>query len=158
MSTHVAPYEQKAAPEVRGTRDATRILVPIGRVLFAFIFVLAAPRHFTSQAAQYAASQGVPLAAIAVPLSGVIALAGGLSVMLGYRARVGAWLLVLFLVPVTFAMHAFWSVTDPMARQMQMVNFLKNLSMLGGALLLAHFGAGPVSLDALRLREKHPDG
>jgi len=89
----------------------------------------------------------VPLAGLAVPLSGIVALIGGLSVLLGYRARAGAWLIVVFLVPVTVALHPFWSVADPMARQMQLAMFLKNVSILGGALLIAHFGAGPVSLD-----------
>jgi len=69
--------------------------------------------------------------------------------MLGYRARLGAWLLVLFLVPVTVIMHNFWAVTDPMMAQMQLGFFLANVSRIGGALLIAYFGAGPLSLDAL---------
>ena len=72
----------------------------------------------------------------------------GISVLLGYRVRIGAWLLVLFLVPVTFMMHAFWAVPDPMMARMQQAMFMKNLSMLGGALLLTYFGAGPISVDA----------
>jgi putative oxidoreductase len=93
---------------------------------------------------------GVPMAGLLVPISGILAVAGGLSVVLGFHARVGAWLLVLFLVPVTLMMHAFWSVPEPQAAQMQMVSFMKNLSMLGGALMIAYFGAGPLSLDARR--------
>ncbi len=61
----------------------------LGRFLFALIFLTAAPNHFSSQTIAYAASQGVPLALIAVPL--VIALVGGLSILLGYRAKIGAW-------------------------------------------------------------------
>jgi len=60
---------------------------------------------------------------------------------------VGALLLVLFLVPVTFTMHNFWAVQDPMMALMQQAMFMKNLSMLGGALLIAYFGSGPASLD-----------
>jgi len=81
-----------------------------------------------------------------------VAVAGGLSILLGYRARIGAWLLVIFLVPVTLMMHNFWVVKDPMMAQMQMVMFMKNLSMLGGALLISQFGSGPWSLDARRER------
>ena len=77
------------------------------------------------------------MADVLVPLSGIIAALGGLSVALGYRARWGAWLLVVFLVPVTFMMHAFWKETDPQAAQMQMANFAKNLSLLGAALFVA---------------------
>jgi len=122
----------------------------LGRFLFALIFLTAAPNHFSSQTIAYAASQGVPLASLAVPLSGVIALVGGLSILLGYRAKIGAWLLVLFLAAVTPMLHNFWTVTDPMMRQMQMIMFMKNVSMLGGALFITQYGAGPWSLDARR--------
>ena len=77
---------------------------------------------------------------------------GGLSILFGYKAKIGAWMLVLFLVPVTFMMHRFWGVSDPQAAQMQMIMFMKNISILGGALLITQFGAGPVSFDARRLR------
>ena len=96
----------------------------------------------------WAAQQGVPLPALLVPLAGLISLAGGLSVILGYRARLGAWLLVLFLVPVTLLMHNFWAVKDPIMAQMQEGFFIANLSRIGAALLIAYFGAGPLSLDA----------
>jgi putative oxidoreductase len=128
--------------------DAPRFLAPVGRTLFAAIFLLAAPGHFSAHTIDYAAQQGVPLASLAVPISGLVAGIGGLSVLLGWKARFGAWLLVLFLVPVTLMMHAFWKVADPMMAQMQMAMFMKNLSMIGGALLITQFGAGPLSLDA----------
>ena len=127
-------------------------VVLLGRLLFAVIFVMAGANHFNKQTIGYAASQGVPLAAIAVPLSGVLAIAGGLSILLGYRARLGAWLIVLFLVPISLMMHKFWTVTDPVMAQIQMILFMKNVSMLGGALLVSQFGAGPFSLDARRSR------
>ena len=124
-----------------------RYVALVGRVFYALVFVFSGLGHFSPQAIAYAASQGVPLATVAVPFSGVLAVAGGLSVLVGYRAKIGAGVLILFLVPVTVMMHAFWSVQDPMASQMQMAMFMKNVSMLGGALLIAHFGAGPLSLD-----------
>jgi len=127
-----------------------RYMVAVGRVLYSLIFLMTILGHFSQGYIGYAAQAGVPAAALLVPLSGVIAIAGGLSVALGYRAKLGAWLLVLFLVPVTLAMHNFWTVTDPMMRGMQMALFMKNVSMLGAALLIAYFGAGPVSLDARR--------
>src|SRR5580698_6672628 len=125
-------------------------LVLLGRFLFSLIFIMSGPRHFLSQTIGYAASQGVPLASIAVPFSGLLALVGGLSILLGYRAKFGAWLIILFLVGITPMMHNFWAVTDPMMRQMQMVMFMKNLSMLGGALFISQLGSGPWSLDARR--------
>jgi len=129
-------------------------VVVLGRFFFALIFLLAGSNHFSKQTIAFSASQGVPLASIAVPLSGVVAIVGGLSILLGYRAKLGAWLIVLFLVPVTLMLHKFWTVTDPMMAQLQMILFMKNVSMLGGALLISHFGAGPFSLDARRSRLK----
>jgi putative oxidoreductase len=123
-------------------------VVVIGRILFAAIFLVAAPRHFTGEGAAHAAALGVPLARLAVPLSGVLALAGGLSVLLGYYTRAGAWALIAFLVPVTFMMHAFWRLEDPLAIHLQQAMFMKNLSMVGAALLIVYFGGGPLSLDA----------
>jgi len=125
-------------------------VVLLGRLLFALIFLMSGPMHFSSQTIAYAASQGIPLASIAVPLSGVLALAGGLSIVLGFRARIGAWLIVLFLAGVTPMMHKFWGVTDPMMHQMQFIMFMKNVSMMGGALLISQLGSGPWSLDARR--------
>jgi putative oxidoreductase len=125
-------------------------LVLLGRLLYALIFLMSAPSDFKKQVIGYVAAQGVPLASIGVPLMGVISLLGGLSILLGYRAKIGAWLIVLFLVVVTPLMHKFWGVADPNMAQVQMINFLKNVSMLGGALLIAQFGAGPLSLDARR--------
>jgi putative oxidoreductase len=137
---------------VEATSFGQGAVVVLGRFFFALIFLLAGANHFNKQTISYAASQGVPLAAIAVPLSGALAIAGGLSILLGYRAKLGAWLVVLFLIPVTLMMHKFWTVTDPMMAQIQMIMFMKNVSMLGGALLVSQFGAGPFSLDARRSR------
>jgi putative oxidoreductase len=125
-------------------------LVLLGRFFYALIFLMAAANHFSKQTISYAAAQGVPLASVAVPLSGIIALAGGLSIVLGYHAKTGAWLIVLFLVPVTLMMHKFWTVHDPVMAQTQMAMFMKNVALLGAALLITQFGSGPLSLDARR--------
>jgi putative oxidoreductase len=122
-------------------------IVFVGRFLFSLIFLTAGFNHFSSQTIGFAASQGVPLASVLVPGAGVIALAGALSILLGYRARLGGWLIALFLIGVT-PLHKFWGIADPMTQQIQMIMFMKNVSMLGGALLITQFGAGPWSLDS----------
>lgn len=127
-------------------------VVLLGRFLFALIFLMAGPSNFSKQTIAYGASQGVPLASVVVPFAGVLAIVGGLSILLGYRTKVGAWLIVAFLLPVTFMMHRFWAVSDPTTAQLQMIMFLKNVSMLGGALLISALGPGPLSLDARRSR------
>ena len=124
-----------------------RALVPIGRALFSLIFITSVFGDFSRGAVDSAAAHGVPFATVLVPLSGILALAGGLSILLGYRARFGAFLLVLFLVPVTLIMHRFWGLADPQTAMLQRVMFMKNVSMLGGALVLMYYGSGPVSLD-----------
>ena len=122
----------------------------IGRILFSMIFLLTIKGHFSGGTIAYAASAGVPMANVIVPISGIIAVLGALSIILGFKTKIGGWLIVIFLVPVTFMMHQFWSVKDQMAMQIQMVNFMKNMSMLGGALLIIYFGAGPISIDNMK--------
>ena len=126
-----------------------KYIVLVGRILFSFIFVMTIIGHFSKQDISYAAAAGVPLASIAVPVSGIIAFLGGLSIAFGYKAKWGAWLVVLFLVPITLIMHNFWAAPDKMAAQMQLAMFIKNISILGGALMIAYFGTGPLSLDSL---------
>ena len=146
MSADVVAGEARASSE--GPGSTVGFIVLLGRVLFVAIFVVASLGDFQSGTIGYAASHGVPMANVLVPVAGVISLAGGLSILLGFKARVGAWLIVIFLVPVTLMMHAFWGLTDPMAAQTQQIHFMKNVSMLGAALLISQFGAGPLSLDA----------
>lgn len=148
MSSHVASVAAPGPAQIAAVPAPTRYLVPVGRALFAALFLFAATGHFSAPTIAYAAQQGVPLPGLLVPASGVLALVGGLSILLGYRARLGSVLVALFLIPVTLSMHRFWGETDPMAAQLHLVMFLKNLAVLGGALLFAHYGAGPVSFDA----------
>lgn len=130
--------------------SSLRYLVPLGRAMFAVIFLVATPGHFKDATIEFARAQGVPLAGIAVPFTGLLTLAGGLSVLLGYRARIGAALLVVFMVPTTLMMHKFWTIPDPMMRMMDQVMFMKNVALTGTALLMMYFGAGPISFDARR--------
>jgi putative oxidoreductase len=124
-------------------------LAPAGRCLFALIFVISGLNHVFAYGnlAPLVAARGVPFPALAVIGSGLLMVAGGLSVALGWRARLGAWCLVAFLVPTTLVMHRFWGLDDVGAARGELVHFLKNVSLLGAALLIAHFGSGPASLD-----------
>ena len=124
-----------------------RYLVPIGRILYSLIFIASVFGSFSSETIHVASAHGVPLATVLVPLAGLLALLGGLSVLLGYRARFGALLIVLFLIPVTLVMHKFWGVPDPQVAMLQKIMFMKNVSMLGAALVFMYNGSGPLSLD-----------
>ena len=144
-ATIAATTLQERASARLGT-DVLAYVSLLGRIFYSAIFIMSGPNHFKAETIGYAVAQGVPLASIAVPLSGIIALLGGLSIALGYRAKLGAWLIVLFLVPVTLMLHRFWGVSDPQVAGWQLAMFMKNLSMLGTALIIARLGSGPLSL------------
>jgi putative oxidoreductase len=137
MSTNVARAEAGAWSGRVEAVPALRYAVPLGRALFVAIFMMSGFTHFSPDAVGYAAQAGVPFASFMVPASGIMAFVGGLSILLGYKARLGAWLLVLFLLPVTVMLHAFWAMDDPMAAGMHQALFMKNVSMLGAALVIA---------------------
>jgi putative oxidoreductase len=148
MTAQVSPplVDVPVAPRAR----SLRYLVPIGRVFLSLIFIISSVGNFSSSAIGYAAAHGVPAPSFFVPLAGVLALVGGLSILFGFRTRLGAVLLVLFLVPVTLFMHRFWAVADPQRAMIDQVMFMKNVSILGGVLLLLYFGGGPMSMDVRR--------
>jgi putative oxidoreductase len=122
------------------------VLVLIGRIVFAALFITSAFGHLTQSEgmAGYAKARGVPAARAAVLGSGVLILVGGLMVLLGIWHDLGALLLVIFLVPTAVLMHAFWKETDPQARQLEMVSFSKDMALAGASLalfaLFAHVG------------------
>jgi putative oxidoreductase len=123
-------------------------LALMGRLLYSAVFLLSAPQHFRKDRVTMAQRENVPAPQAVVPLSGLLALAGALSIAMGYKARRGAWIIAAFLAPVTLMMHRFWRESDPGTREIQQIQFFKNLSLLGGALLLAGLGPGRLSLDA----------
>jgi putative oxidoreductase len=117
------------------------ILVLIGRILFSALFLSSAAGHLTQSKAMagYAESKNVPASQLAVLATGVLQLVGGLSVLLGVWADMGALLLVVFLVPTALLMHNFWTVTDAGARQGEMIHFQKDIALAGAALMLFAF-------------------
>lgn len=108
----------------------------IGRILFAVLFLLSAVGHLTKSKdmGAYAAARGLPVAVPATIASGVLILLGGLMVLFGVWGDLGSLFLVLFLVPTAFLMHAFWKESEPMAKQMEMVQFNKDIALAGAAL------------------------
>lgn len=124
------------------------ILAPIGRLLFSAIFIFSGLNHFMqySSMVAYARGANLPWPELAILGSGVVLVVGGLCVLLGAFARLGAALIALFLLASAFMVHHFWDLADPVQAQQQMTHFMKNVSMAGGALLITYFGPGPFSL------------
>lgn len=124
-----------------------------GRVLLSTIFLMAAAGNKIPNfkgVVEVMANAGIP--APELMLVGAIAflLVGGSSVALGLYARFGALLLLAFLVLATYYFHGFWRLEEPQAQQEQMIQFMKNLSMMGAMLFIMANGAGAWSLDARR--------
>ncbi|MFW6090007.1 MAG: DoxX family protein [Gemmatimonadota bacterium] len=107
----------------------------IGRILFAMIFIVAGARHVLGKGIEYAEMKGLPAPGISVRIGGLLAVAGGLSVLLWYRVDIGAILLLLFLFTAAFKFHDFWRLDDPMEKQNQQSHFMKNMAMAGAALV-----------------------
>ena len=114
------------------------IVMFIGRILFAAMFVLSGINHFTKAEAMtgYAQFKGVPQPKLANLVSGALLLAGGLSIILGIVADLGALVVSILLVIMAVLMHDFWKQSDPQAQQTEMIGFLKNISMAGGGLFM----------------------
>jgi len=122
------------------------VVVLVGRVLFSVLFFVSAFGHLGRSGAMtgYAKSRGVPFARPAVLLGGVLLALGAASILLGLWADLGALLLVAFLVPTAVLMHGFWKESDGQAKQMEQVQFFKDVALAGAALMLfalfAHVG------------------
>jgi uncharacterized membrane protein YphA (DoxX/SURF4 family) len=114
------------------------VLFLVGRIILGGYYLFNAFNHFSRMGmlSGYAASKGVPAAKLATVVSGLLLLVGGLSILLGVYPGVGVTALVVFFIPVSFWMHNFWAVQDPMQKMVEMVNFTKNMALLGAALML----------------------
>ncbi len=114
------------------------IVLLIGRVLFALLFINSGIAHFTQREAMsgYAQFKKLPAAKLMVLVTGFMILLGGVFVAAGIYADLGALLIALFLVPTAFMMHNFWTISDAQAKQTEMISFFKNLSLAGAALVI----------------------
>jgi putative oxidoreductase len=134
-----------------------RALFVIGRTLFGGFFAYNGLNHLQHAAAMtpYAAAKGVPAAQQSVQATGAMLLVGGVSVMAGIKPRQGLATLIAFLVPVSLQMHRFWDETDPQTRQTEMINFSKNMALVGAALALMQVPEPwPASIDAVRAEDE----
>jgi putative oxidoreductase len=120
--------------------------VLLGRVLLSVIFLISGFSKLTAIAgtAGYFGSLGLPLPTVTAVVVGLIELLGGLAILIGFKTRIAGWVMAVFTVATALVAHTGW------ADQMQMINFMKNLGIAGGFLVLASSGAGAYSVDARR--------
>ena len=134
--------------------SAVAWFAPLGRLLLSLIFISSAIAKLKDwQApAQMMADKGLPAVDALLTVAVGLELVGGILVLLGLYARWGAVALLAFLAPVTVIMHNFWAV--PEAESMnQMINFMKNVSIAGGLVMVLSLGPGPLSIDWARQRQ-----
>jgi uncharacterized membrane protein YphA (DoxX/SURF4 family) len=122
----------------------------IGRLLFSTIFMYTSISKFSDYFVYEAQSKGIPFSSLLIPLVGIFEFVAGLSILFGCLSKWGAWIIVILLLPITLVMHDFWNIEDPVLYQLTMMTFMKNISILGGALMISYFGAGPYSIDEAR--------
>lgn len=110
----------------------------VGRTLLGLFFIFSGLNHFTvfQEMSDFAKGRGVPLARVAVASTGLLLIAGGVSVLGGFWVRWGLGALILFLAVVTPWIHSYWRMQDPHRRQEEQLNFMKNLALLGALLML----------------------
>ncbi|MCX6753412.1 MAG: DoxX family protein [Candidatus Nomurabacteria bacterium] len=110
----------------------------LGKLLFGGYFLKGGYGHFKNadMLAGYAKSKGVPSAKIAVLVSGGVMILGGLGVIFGPYTQLATLLLLVFMLPVTLMMHAYWKITDPAQRMGDEINFYKNVAIIGALLML----------------------
>jgi len=119
-----------------------------GRILLGALFIVSGFGKITGYdgTAGYMAAKGMPFVNVLLPAAIAVELGGGLLLALGYKARWAALAIFLFLIPTTLIFHAFWGI-DPKEAAMQQINFLKNVSIAGGMLMVFAHGPGAYSVD-----------
>lgn len=121
-----------------------KVIPLVARILISVIFLMGGWHKLMDTAGTmgYMQAMGMTTGTQALAIAaGIVELVGGLSLLLGYKAKWGAWLLFLYLIPVTFVFHRNFS------DMMQMVEFMKNLAIMGGLLCVAQCGGGELSVD-----------
>jgi putative oxidoreductase len=120
----------------------------IGRILLATIFLVAGTRKLLTVAATtaYMTKLGFPAPEVMTWIAILIEIGAGLMLVIGWRTRIAAWALIVFVVIATAMAHRFWQF-EPAQLQNQLNHFLKNLALIGGLLFVVNFGPGRYSVD-----------
>jgi putative oxidoreductase len=125
-----------------------RVLPLIGRLLISIVFLLSGIMKLMSwsMVASMMVSKGFPIATVMLVGAVIVEILGGLCLLLGFKARIAAFILFLYLIPTTLAFHNFWAMQGPMRMDNQ-GHFLKNVAIMGGLLMVTAYGAGKLSID-----------
>jgi len=138
LPAHVWATQTMAAESKPYSEEIMRAPFLLGRLLFGGYFIFSGINHFkqTRELSQYAAAKKVPQPDLAVQLTGATLIAGGTSILLGIKPKLGAAAIIGFLAGVSPIMHDFWKQEEPQQRMNDMINFTKNLALAGAATAL----------------------
>jgi putative oxidoreductase len=139
IGSHWSPETANAGMDQHAHPRSETVAHVIGRAMFGGFFLYNGINHLMhhQNMAGYAEAKGVPAASVAVQGTGVMLVLGGLSLLTGYKPKLGAALVAAFLAGVSPSMHAFWKESEPQQRQAEMINFMKNMALAGAAILAA---------------------
>lgn len=128
--------------------NVSNTAVLAGRILLGLLFIISGFGKITGYegTAGYMASKGMPFVNLLLPAAIAVELGGGLLLAIGFKARWAALAIFLFLIPTTLIFHAFWGI-DPREAATQQINFLKNVAIMGGMLMVFAHGPGAYSVD-----------
>jgi putative oxidoreductase len=130
--------------------NSSSSVVPLaGRLLISAVFLFSGLGKLMAFGfiSGYIAAKGLPLPGVATAAAAAVELLAGLAILVGFQARLAAWILFLYLIPTTLLFHNFWALQG-MERMDNQSHFLKNAAVMGGLLFVATFGPGAYSLDA----------
>ena len=128
---------------------ATARYTPLfGRIFLSLIFIVSGFGKLLDfgGTAGYMETYGIPMPSLLLVFAILFELGGGALLLIGFQSRLAALALIVFTLLATLIFHDFWALAGA-EREMQFINFMKNLSMIGGLLLVVGFGSGPISLD-----------
>jgi putative oxidoreductase len=125
-----------------------------GRILMSAIFIFAGIGKIASfsMTTGYAASAHVPMPSVAIAVAIAVEVLGGLAILVGFQTRIAAWIVFLYMIPISFFFHNFWAL-EGAARMNNQIHFMKNVAIMGGLLILAANGPGGASVDASLARK-----
>jgi putative oxidoreductase len=130
------------------------LVLLLGRVMICVIFLSSSVGQITDfdSNMKHVAGAGMPVPQMAIWASIVVQFLGGVALLVGFRIRIAAWALFIFLIPTTIMLHRFWGIPSPHSPEVQ---FFKNMALMGGLLFVANSEAGAYSVDALLARKSN---
>ena len=123
--------------------------VLVGRFLLGMYFIIPGIQKITDfeNMSAYMQAHDVPLIGVLLPLTILIQLAAGTALIVGFKGKLAAFILAGLTLVISIYMHDFWGMEEGVARMHEMQNFVKNMAIMGGLLVVAGLGTGKFSID-----------